>query len=215
MTALFWVSAALLLYPLLLYPGIMALIGVIRSRRLPRGPHGPSVALIIAACNEERHIRAMMEQLLVIDYPRDLLELVVASDAGSTDATHAIVRDYADRGIRLCLPGLARSARTCRWTPPWRRRKARSWCSPTRPPIWCPLCDPRLASGFADPEVGCISARKAYWLEDGFGPRSYRSYWYFEGLVDRGSSLLGYIPNASGGLHALRRGRSIAACRAS
>ena len=205
MTALFWVSATLLLYPLLLYPGIMALIGVIRSRRLPRGPHGPSVALIIAACNEERHIRAMMEQLLVIDYPRDQLELVVASDAGSTDATHAIARDYADRGIRLCLAVPGEIGKNVSLDAAVATTQGEILVFADATARWSPSAIRDLASGFADPEVGCISARKAYWLEDGFGPRSYRSFWYLEGLVDRGSSLLGYVPNASGGLHALRR----------
>ena len=62
-----------------------------------------------------------------------------------------------------------------------------------------------LASGFADPSIGCISGYKTYWLEDGFGALSYKKYWDLEGNIDTGSSVLGYIPNASGGLHAMRR----------
>jgi biofilm PGA synthesis N-glycosyltransferase PgaC len=71
--------------------------------------------------------------------------------------------------------------------------------------IWSRHAIRDIVAGFTDPAIGCISARKAYWLEDGFGPASYRRYWAFEWLIDRGSSVFGYIPNASGGMHALRR----------
>jgi glycosyltransferase involved in cell wall biosynthesis len=205
MITLFWLCAAGLLYPLLVYPGIMALLGTIRSRPLLRSGNRPAVALIVAACNEERHIRAMMEQLLAIDYPRKLLELVVASDAGSTDGTHAIVREYADRGIRLCQPGAGELGKNVSLDAAVATTRGEILVFADATAIWRPSAIGDLVGGFADPEIGCISARKAYWLEDGFGPHSYRSYWSLEGLVDRGSSLFGYVPNASGGMHALRR----------
>jgi cellulose synthase/poly-beta-1,6-N-acetylglucosamine synthase-like glycosyltransferase len=205
MTTLFWLCAGALLYPLVIYPGFMALVGMLRSRRLLRGTYRPSVALIVAACNEERHIRAMMEQLLVVDYPRELLELVVASDMGSTDATHAIVREYADRGIRLCLPTPGEVGKNVSLDAAVAATHGEILVFADATAIWRHSAIGDLVAGFADGGIGCISARKAYWLEDGFGPHSYRSYWSVEGLVDRGSSLLGYVPNASGGLHALRR----------
>lgn len=205
MITLFWLCAGALLYPLVLYPALMALLGLLRTHRLPRGPHRPSVAIIVAACNEERHIRAMMDQLLRVDYPRELLELVVASDAGSTDATQAIVREYADRGIGLCLPAPGEVGKNVSLDAAVATTRGEILIFADATAIWRQSAIHDLAAGFADPRIGCISARKAYWLEDGFGPHSYRSYWSVEGLVDRGSSLLGYVPNASGGLHALRR----------
>ena len=205
MITLFWLCAGALLYPLALYPALMTFLGLLRAHRLPRGPYRPSVAIIVAACNEERHIRAMMEQLLRVDYPRELLELVVASDAGSTDATQAIVREYADRGIILCLPAPGEVGKNVSLDAAVAATRGEILIFADATAIWRRPAIRRLAAGFADPKIGCISARKAYWLEDGFGPHSYRSYWSVEGLVDRGSSLLGYVPNASGGLHALRR----------
>jgi cellulose synthase/poly-beta-1,6-N-acetylglucosamine synthase-like glycosyltransferase len=60
----------------------------------------PALSLIITAYNEEDRIREKLENTLELDYPRDRLEVIVASDF-STDATDSIVDGYASRGIRL------------------------------------------------------------------------------------------------------------------
>jgi glycosyltransferase involved in cell wall biosynthesis len=59
-----------------------------------------ALSLIITAHNEEDRIREKLENTLELDYPRERLEIIVASDF-STDATDSIVGSYASRGIRL------------------------------------------------------------------------------------------------------------------
>ena len=46
-------------------------------------------------------ITAKLENALALDYPRELLRIVVASDA-SSDRTDEIVESFADRGVELC-----------------------------------------------------------------------------------------------------------------
>jgi cellulose synthase/poly-beta-1,6-N-acetylglucosamine synthase-like glycosyltransferase len=58
------------------------------------------VTLIISAYNEEKSIDEKLRNSLDLLYPRDLLEIVVASD-GSTDGTAEIVASYAGRGVIL------------------------------------------------------------------------------------------------------------------
>jgi cellulose synthase/poly-beta-1,6-N-acetylglucosamine synthase-like glycosyltransferase len=65
-----------------------------RESRLPR------ISVVVACYNEARFIGARIENLLACDYPRERLEIVVASD-GSTDATEAIASGFADRGVRV------------------------------------------------------------------------------------------------------------------
>ena len=60
----------------------------------------PKVSLLIAAFNEEVDIVARILNALDLDYPRDKLEIVIASD-GSTDRTNDIVRQYAANDVRL------------------------------------------------------------------------------------------------------------------
>ncbi len=65
-----------------------------------RAPITPMVSLIITAYNEEKRIREKLENTMKLDYPREKLQVIIASD-GSTDKTHDIVREYADRGVVL------------------------------------------------------------------------------------------------------------------
>lgn len=55
----------------------------------------PTVAILVAAHNEERVIESCLDHLLRLDYPRDLVQIVVVDDR-STDGTAAIVDRFAD-----------------------------------------------------------------------------------------------------------------------
>jgi cellulose synthase/poly-beta-1,6-N-acetylglucosamine synthase-like glycosyltransferase len=54
----------------------------------------PSVSVIVAAYNEERHIGPRIENLIASDYPKDRLEILIASD-GSGDDTVTIAQQHA------------------------------------------------------------------------------------------------------------------------
>lgn len=91
--ALFWVAAGLLLWTQAGYAAFLALLARVlapgeRGQPQPRQqrPFVPSVSLIVAAHDEQEVIDAKVANALALDYPRELLELVVACD-GCTDAT--------------------------------------------------------------------------------------------------------------------------------
>ena len=102
MDILFYFTALLCGYSYFLYPLILKLtparssksVQIINDNNLPR------LSLIITAHNEEGRIREKLENTLQIDYPKDHLDIIIASDF-STDATDSIVESYADQGIRL------------------------------------------------------------------------------------------------------------------
>ena len=60
----------------------------------------PTVSFIITAYNEELRIKEKIENSLKQQYPRERLEIVVASDC-SSDGTDDLVRGYASSGVRL------------------------------------------------------------------------------------------------------------------
>ncbi|MES0328016.1 MAG: glycosyltransferase [Gammaproteobacteria bacterium] len=102
MDILFYFTALLCGYSYFLYPLILKLaparssksVQIINDNNLPR------LSLIITAHNEEGRIREKLENTLQIDYPKDHLDIIIASDF-STDATDSIVESYANQGIRL------------------------------------------------------------------------------------------------------------------
>src|ERR1035438_2103986 len=58
--------------------------------------------MIIAAHNEAANIRKKLEETVALDYPREKLQIIVASD-GSTDGTIEIVREFAEQGVELVV----------------------------------------------------------------------------------------------------------------
>src|SRR5690606_15669765 len=58
------------------------------------------LSLIITAYNESSRIRAKLDNALKLDFPKARLEIIVASDC-SDDGTDDIVREYAEKGVKL------------------------------------------------------------------------------------------------------------------
>lgn len=96
----FWSAALLLAYTYAGYP----LLAWLRSRLFRCAPRKiditPRISILCIAHNEARRIRDRIENLLALDYPRELVEIVIASDA-STDGTVEIVQEYAGAGVQV------------------------------------------------------------------------------------------------------------------
>src|SRR5258706_16214229 len=99
----FLLSAAFCLYTLAGYPLLLALRARWRPRPIIRAPWQARVSVILPVRNGERWIGAKLESILALNYPRELLEILVVSD-GSTDATESIVERYARQAKIHLLP---------------------------------------------------------------------------------------------------------------
>ncbi|MDZ7761092.1 MAG: glycosyltransferase family 2 protein [Desulfovermiculus sp.] len=94
MTIIFWLCIAAIFYAYFGYPFILYGLSRFRCRPVHRDEqHLPQLTLIITVHNEEDRIQDKIENTLTLDYPRDMLEVIFASDA-STDRTESIVRSY-------------------------------------------------------------------------------------------------------------------------
>src|SRR3954447_20115584 len=103
MKVVFWAAVALILYTHAGYPMLLWVLSRL-TRRSPqptaRSPQ--SVSLIIAAYDEEAVIARKVRNALAVDYPRELLEIIVPSD-GSPDRTVAEA-EAAGADLVLDLP---------------------------------------------------------------------------------------------------------------
>jgi len=88
------------IYSYALYPPILWGLQKIGHRPWKQGDQKLSVSLIISVYNEESVIRAKIENALELDYPQELLEIIVSSD-GSTDGTHDIAAQFKDPRVVL------------------------------------------------------------------------------------------------------------------
>ncbi|HEY6199476.1 MAG TPA: glycosyltransferase family 2 protein [Candidatus Binatia bacterium] len=100
-TFLTLLSFGFLFYTYVGYPGLLWLLSKLAGR--PEHPPGapaewPAVSILISAYNEEHAIRARIENLLKLDYPKDRVEIIIGSD-GSGDRTAEIAASYP--GVRL------------------------------------------------------------------------------------------------------------------
>lgn len=96
----FWLGVATVVYAHGGYGMLLAWLTrhTPQRRTPPQSP--PRVSVLIAACDEEQILAGKIENTFNLDYPRDLLEIVVVAD-GSRDNTCAVAARYASAGVRV------------------------------------------------------------------------------------------------------------------
>lgn len=198
---LFWVSVAMILIPMVFYPAVMLVIGLLSTKRkIGKFTEYPFVSIMVAARNEEKVIASRIENLLSQDYPADRFEVLVASDV-STDSTDSIVLGFSDPRIRFLrseerlgksalmvkLSGIARGeilvftdANT-----EFRENTVRELVEP-----------------FADDSVGCVDGSKQNSLNN---VTCESIYWRYEQMLKALGSRIGSVLGATGAVFAVRK----------
>ena len=200
---IFWSSAAALFYTYAGYPLLIALVSALRPRRVRRGEIEPTVSVIITAYNEERDLTAKLENTLALDYPRDLLEIIVASDC-SSDRTDEIAREFA-HGVRLHRQS-ERLGKTAAQNAAVHQARGEIILFSDATSLYEPDVLRATVPNFADPEVGCVAGRLIYVDgSDSHVGRGARSYWGYETFLKRHESRAGSLIGASGCLYAVRK----------
>jgi cellulose synthase/poly-beta-1,6-N-acetylglucosamine synthase-like glycosyltransferase len=200
----FWLSAAALVYTYAGYPFLLWLVSRLRPRIVKRSPFTPSVSIIITAYNEERDLAAKLENTMSLDYPRELLEIIVASDC-STDRTDEIARQFADRDVRLVRQP-ERLGKTSAQNIAVKQARGEVILFSDATSLYETNVLRVMMPNFADSTVGCVAGRLIYIdpSESKVG-RGARSYWGYETFLKRHESRVGSLIGASGCLYAVRR----------
>lgn len=165
----------------------------------------PSVTLIIAAHNEEQVIAKKIENALSQDYPKDKLQIVIASDA-STDRTNQIVSSYSRREIALYdqKEHKGKSAALNYTVEHIARGEIIVFNDATtlieRDSIR------KIVSYFSDNKIGAVAGKLIFKNSaESTITENYSLYWRYEEFLRESESKIGYLPFVSGAFYAVRK----------
>jgi cellulose synthase/poly-beta-1,6-N-acetylglucosamine synthase-like glycosyltransferase len=207
LAAWFWILGVVGLYPYVIYPMLIALLGRVIRRDVRRDDATlPRVTVITAAFNEQAHIAATVENKLRQDYPAELLDVIVVSDA-SADRTDDIVREIAAREPRVqLLRNAARAGKTMGLNLAIPRARGEIVVFADANSIYRPDAIRMLVRNFADPQVGYVTGNMLYVDANGsLVGDGCSAYMRYENALRAAETRVGSIVGVDGGVDAIRR----------
>jgi cellulose synthase/poly-beta-1,6-N-acetylglucosamine synthase-like glycosyltransferase len=196
-------GGGLVFYILVGYPLLLAMLPARGKPPIKKDlNYQPSVSLILSIFNGAAYVRAKLETIFALDYPRDLLQIIVVSD-GSTDESEALVREYADRGVELYVQ------------PHWGKASAVNlalahargellFLTDIRQPL-DRMALRHLAANFADPTVGAVTGEMRLLKSEAGEQADMDLYWRYELWARRRHSAIDSLFNTTGCIYAMRR----------
>jgi cellulose synthase/poly-beta-1,6-N-acetylglucosamine synthase-like glycosyltransferase len=157
---------------------------------------------LIAAHNEELVIAERLENALALDYPKERLEVVVASD-GSSDGTNDIVRRYHDRGVKL-IEYIERQGKTSVLNRTIPLLDGEIVLLSDANTFYEPAAARRLARWFSNSSVGAVCGRLVL-FDPQTGTNVDSLYWRYETFLKRCEGRLGGLLGANGAVYAIRK----------
>ena len=205
MLVIFWAAVAVIVYIYVIFPLLILLRGALFPRPYKQADITPSVSLVIAAYNEERDIGEKLENILALDYPLDLLDVVIASD-GSSDATNEIVARVAEKHSHIRLLALPRQGKAGALNDGVAASKGEILVFSDGNSKYLPDAIRKIVRPFADPSVGGVAGNQRYLPPTKeVSNAGETSYWSFDRILKVFESRGGNVISATGAIYAIRR----------
>jgi cellulose synthase/poly-beta-1,6-N-acetylglucosamine synthase-like glycosyltransferase len=201
---IFVFAAVLAVYPLAVYPLVIAAIGMLRPRPIRRREWTPSVTILIPAYNEAECIAHTVENKLLQNYPPEQLQILVVSDA-SDDGTDDIVRQYHERGVQLLRCEL-RQGKAAALNVAVRQARGEIIVFSDANAEFAADAVRRMVENFADEEIGYVtgSLRLRFGGANAAGEGN-SAYLAYENWLRSAESSAGSVIGVNGGVDAIRR----------
>lgn len=201
---IFWSSVVVIAYTYFGYPGWLWLRSKWKSEPTRRAPSLPSISIVMVVRNEAQVLERKLRNLLSLSYPAELFEVVIVSD-GSSDGSDNILREQADRRIRVVVVSEAQG-----------KAAGLNEAMKAASNDIVVLTDARqeievgalqmLMENFADPSVGCVSGELLLGdPQSGESARGVGLYWRMEKAIRRMEAQSGSVVGATGAFYAVRR----------
>ena len=198
----FLASSFLIFYSYFGYTISLYIVGCFKKKDVRRKSCFPNVTMIITAHNEEKRLKPKIENTLAIAYPKDRLQILIASD-GSTDGTNGIAERYQDSGVELlAIP--VRGGKENAQKEALKSAKGDVIVFTDVATMVEPLGLERIVSNFADSTVGCVSSEDRFIGREG-SPSGEGFYVRYEMLIRRLESKVNSLVGLSGSFFAARK----------
>jgi len=203
---IFWVAVVLIVYTYIGFPLGVILRGLFWGRPYKHDEltTAPSVSIVISAYNEARSIGAKLHNILSMKYPRECLEVIIASD-GSTDGTDAIVEQYKEHGVKLL--SLSRVGKAAALNTAVNAASGEILVFSDANSMYKTDAIEQLVRPFGDPKVGGVAGNQIYRAEGSGGSSTdgERAYWNFDRTLKQFQGKSGNTLAATGAIYAIRR----------
>jgi biofilm PGA synthesis N-glycosyltransferase PgaC len=202
---IFWIFVFLPVYAYIGYPIVLAALRLAIRRPIKKGPITPMVSLIVPAYNEAAVIARKIQNLMMLDYPSDRIEIVIASD-GSSDRTVEIAQSLADGAHIRVLAFPENRGKVATQNASIAELRGEFIVFSDASAMLQPDSVRKLVENFADPTVGAASGLykvvKADQVNIG---ASEDFYWKYETFLKMQESQLASTLGAHGSLYAIRK----------
>jgi cellulose synthase/poly-beta-1,6-N-acetylglucosamine synthase-like glycosyltransferase len=202
---LFWVCLALLFHTFLGYPLLVKALAGAKPRLHSPAPSGdaPTVAVIIAARNEQERIVSRIENLLASHYPANRLSVILISD-GSTDRTAINIQNARMDGVRVIERKKPSGKPTCLNVGVAESDAELIVFADARQRFDADTI-PNLVRHFADPSIGAVSG--ALFIESAASSvgGGVDAYWKLERVLRESEARWDSCIGCTGAVYAIRR----------
>jgi biofilm PGA synthesis N-glycosyltransferase PgaC len=197
------IAATISLYILLGYPLLLAAWKRFGPPVRKEFEFRTTVSVLLAVYNGQEFITRKLDNLLALDYPSELLDIVVVSD-GSTDNTDSIVSSYAARGVRLVRVPHAGKALALNAAMGHATGEILFFVDVRQ------MLDSQalrhLVANFADPTIGAVSGELRFVHSDNVGEAvDIDVYWRYEIWARQQHSRIDSMFSTTGCIYAMRR----------
>lgn len=201
-----WTLILVVFYVYFGYPLLLVIISGIKRKPVKKEDITPDVSLIITAYNEEKAIGKKIENSLQLNYPKDRLEIIIASD-GSTDNTNKIVREYESKfnNVKLVLNPINKGKSSIQnQAIPEAKGEIIVFSDATG--IYNREAIKAIAGNFNDPAVGCV-AGVVYDVKNNETSISEANNLYFkyDNFLRKKEGEMGILNGISGSIFAIRK----------
>jgi biofilm PGA synthesis N-glycosyltransferase PgaC len=194
-------------YTIIGYPALNWAFAKVQPSNIDKKTLCEAISIIVCVRNEASLISKRIENILAMDYPPDLLEVIIVSD-GSDDGTNEAVLAFKDERIKF-IPLALPSGKAVALNAGIKAASHEYLLFADARQTFYPDVAQRLIDHFHDPQIGAASGRLIIQPEqeqaDGAASGIGTSYWNYEVWLRKNEAANDSVIGVTGAIYALRK----------